>query len=40
MRAEGDGRYTPVEVAVGEEWSDWTVITAGLEEGQQVVASS
>jgi Cu(I)/Ag(I) efflux system membrane fusion protein len=39
MRAEGDGRYTPVEVAVGEEWGDWTVITAGLEEGQQVVAS-
>lgn len=39
MRAEEDGRYTPVEVSVGEEIGDWTVITAGLEEGQRIVAS-
>jgi membrane fusion protein, copper/silver efflux system len=39
MLAGEQGRYTPVEVSLGEEVGDQTVITAGLDEGQQVVAS-
>ena len=39
MLAGAQGRYTPVEVSLGEEVGDQTVITAGLDEGQQVVAS-
>jgi Cu(I)/Ag(I) efflux system membrane fusion protein len=39
MLAGAQGRYTPVEVSLGEEVGDQTVITAGLGEGQQVVAS-
>lgn len=39
MLADAQGRYTPVEVSLGEEVGDQTVVTAGLDEGQQVVAS-
>ncbi len=39
MLADAQGRYTPVEVSLGEEVGDQTVIAAGLDEGQQVVAS-
>ncbi|MDA8259004.1 MAG: efflux RND transporter periplasmic adaptor subunit [Betaproteobacteria bacterium] len=39
MLADTQGRFTPVEVSLGEEIGDKTVITAGLEEGQQVVSS-
>ncbi|QJI28579.1 efflux RND transporter periplasmic adaptor subunit [Pseudomonas sp. ADAK18] len=39
MVAEEGGRYRPVEVQVGTESQDQTVIVAGLQEGQQVVAS-
>jgi len=39
MLADAQGRYTPVEVSLGEEVGDQTVITVGLDEGQQVVAS-
>jgi Cu(I)/Ag(I) efflux system membrane fusion protein len=39
MVAEEGGRYRPVEVQVGAENQDQTVILAGLQEGQQVVAS-
>ncbi|NWD87771.1 efflux RND transporter periplasmic adaptor subunit, partial [Pseudomonas sp. K5002] len=39
MVAEEGGRYRPVEVQVGAENQDNTVILAGLQEGQQVVAS-
>ncbi|NWE75024.1 efflux RND transporter periplasmic adaptor subunit [Pseudomonas yamanorum] len=39
MVAEEGGRYRPVEVQVGAENQDQTVIVAGLQEGQQVVAS-
>lgn len=39
MLAGAQGRYMPVEVSLGEEVGDQTVITAGLDEGQQVVAS-
>ncbi len=37
--AEEGGRYRPVEVQVGTENQDQTMIIAGLQEGQQVVAS-
>lgn len=39
MVAEEGGRFHPVEVRTGRETEDRTVILAGLEEGQQVVAS-
>jgi len=39
MVAEEGGRYRPVEVRVGAENQDNTVIVSGLQEGQQVVAS-
>ena len=39
MLAGAQGRYTPVEVSLGDEVGDQTVVTAGLDEGQQVVAS-
>jgi Cu(I)/Ag(I) efflux system membrane fusion protein len=37
--AEGEGRYAPVEVAVGRESGDQTEIVKGLSAGQRVVAS-
>ena len=39
MLAEGEGRYRPVEVRLGQEAAGSTQILEGLEEGQQVVAS-
>jgi Cu(I)/Ag(I) efflux system membrane fusion protein len=39
MLAEEGGHYRPVEVVVGAENQDQTVIVSGLQEGQQVVAS-
>ncbi|MGY1921622.1 efflux RND transporter periplasmic adaptor subunit [Pseudomonas tolaasii] len=39
MLAEKGGRFRPVEVHVGTENGDQTVILSGLQEGQQVVAS-
>lgn len=39
MRAEKAGRYQPVEVTVGAENAGMTEITAGLAEGERVVAS-
>lgn len=39
MLAEAGGRYRPVEVVTGRESASQTAIVAGLEEGQQVVAS-
>ncbi len=39
MLADAQGRFTPAEVSLGEEIGDRTVIAAGLDEGQQVVAS-
>ncbi len=39
MVAGDGGRYRPQEVTLGPELGDRTVIRAGLEEGQQVVAS-
>ena len=39
MRAEGAGRFTPVEVAIGAEAGNQTVIEAGLQAGQRVVVS-
>jgi Cu(I)/Ag(I) efflux system membrane fusion protein len=39
MLAEDAGRYRPVEVQLGPEHEDKTVVLQGLEEGQQVVAS-
>ncbi len=39
MLAEEGGRYRPVEVEVGSESQDQSVIISGLQEGQQVVAS-
>ncbi|WP_256657934.1 efflux RND transporter periplasmic adaptor subunit [Pseudomonas sp. 2FG] len=39
MLAEDGGRYRPVEVQLGRESEDKTVVLQGLEEGQQVVAS-
>ncbi|MGB3126133.1 MAG: efflux RND transporter periplasmic adaptor subunit [Pseudomonas sp.] len=39
MLAEEGGRFRPVEVEVGTENQDQTVIRSGLQEGQQVVAS-
>ncbi|MCY1520466.1 Copper binding periplasmic protein CusF [compost metagenome] len=39
MLAEGGGRYRPVEVRLGPESAGRIVVTQGLTEGQQVVAS-
>jgi len=39
MLALEDGRYRPVEVRIGPESGEFTVILDGLEEGQKVVAS-
>lgn len=39
MLAEDGGRYRPVEVRIGKESGEFTVILDGLEEGQKVVAS-
>lgn len=39
MLAEEGGHYRPVEVEVGAENQDQTLIRSGLQEGQQVVAS-
>ncbi len=39
MVAGDGGRYAPVEVTLGPELGDKTVIHAGLDEGQQVVSS-
>lgn len=39
MLAEGEGRYRPVEVRLGQESTEKAEIVEGLEEGQQVVAS-
>ncbi|MCY1533289.1 membrane fusion protein cluster 2 protein [compost metagenome] len=39
MLAEDGGRYRPVEVRLGPESAGQTVVTQGLREGQQVVAS-
>lgn len=39
MLAEGEGRFRPVEVRLGQETAGTTQILEGLEEGQQVVAS-
>lgn len=39
MVAEEGGRYRPVEVRLGQESAGKTVVTQGLTEGQQVVAS-
>jgi Cu(I)/Ag(I) efflux system membrane fusion protein len=39
MLAEEHGRFRPVEVQIGPEMNDMTVILSGLEEGQRVVAS-
>lgn len=39
MVAETDGRFTPVEVTLGREVGNQTVIASGLNEGQQIVAS-
>lgn len=39
MVSQGEGRFLPVEVTLGREIDNNTVITSGLNEGQQVVAS-
>jgi Cu(I)/Ag(I) efflux system membrane fusion protein len=39
MLAQPDGRFRPQAVDLGPELGEWTVIAAGLAEGQQVVAS-
>ena len=39
MVAEGDGRFTPVEVSTGREVGDQTEILQGLKAGQKVVRS-
>lgn len=39
MVAEEAGRFRPVEVRIGRETEDKTVVLEGLQEGQQVVAS-
>lgn len=40
MLVQETGRFTPVEVTLGREVDDRTIVTAGLEEGQKVVASA
>lgn len=39
MVVEGEGRFAPVEVTLGREAGDRTVITSGLSEGQKIVSS-
>lgn len=39
MLAEANGRYRPAEIRTGRETGEKTEVLAGLEEGQQVVAS-
>ncbi|WP_217476674.1 efflux RND transporter periplasmic adaptor subunit [Stutzerimonas stutzeri] len=39
MLADDNGRYRPVEIRTGRETEEKTEVLAGLEEGQQVVAS-
>ncbi len=39
MVASGQGHFIPVEVSLGREIGEQTVIASGLDEGQQVVAS-
>ncbi len=39
MVAQGEGRYVPVEVSLGREIGNNTIITSGLKEGEQIVAS-
>ena len=39
MVAKKQGRFTPVAVTLGNEVDNQTVITAGLSEGEQIVAS-
>ncbi|KAF7600222.1 MAG: efflux transporter periplasmic adaptor subunit [Candidatus Dactylopiibacterium carminicum] len=39
MLAEGEGKYRPVDVRIGQEADGQVEITAGLSEGQQVVLS-
>lgn len=39
MVADGNGRFAPVEVTLGPEVGDRTVIASGLEDGQKIVAS-
>jgi membrane fusion protein, copper/silver efflux system len=40
LTVQEEGRYAPVEVELGREIDDRTVVTAGLQEGQKVVASA
>ena len=40
IAVQGDGKFTPVEVELGRELDNQTVITAGLQEGQKIVASA
>jgi membrane fusion protein, copper/silver efflux system len=40
IAVQGEGKYAPVEVELGREIDDRTVIAAGLQEGQRVVASA
>ena len=37
--AENESRFTPVEVTLGHELAEHTVITSGLQDGQKIVAS-
>lgn len=39
MIAQGEGRFVPVEVKLGREIDNNTIISSGLMEGQQIVAS-
>lgn len=39
MVVEGEGRFAPVEVTLGREVGDRTVIVSGLSEGQKIVSS-
>lgn len=39
MRADGEGRFQPVEIRTGRESTELTEVLEGLSEGQQVVAS-
>ncbi len=40
LTVQEEGRYAPVEVELGREIDDRTVVTAGLQESQKVVASA
>ncbi len=39
VSGDGDGRFTPTEVRLGQSYGDRVEITAGLQEGQSVVSS-